>query len=406
MPGFNPPTLLLKWFQSLPPVVQRILEWVVIFLLTISLVLMTREWLRFLLLPVTLVLFLRVADRVPLIGPLWRWLFGARSLWDWLTLLFIPLALAVVGLQISAIFNAQRSDSDVEKTRFEAVERYLKNLTSPDIIPPENPSRDKEDRRNPDEKPDVAVNFGCGFSQPSGVTATSLTLALANSLTHLRKSVPDKQVQKRIILEYLYRRDLITKGGNVISLRHADMTRGDFYQARLKRSCLNSIMFADSATSPASSSDFRFAVLEGANLSGSNLARANLRKANLQDAILNDWASLYMADLRGANLRGIKYDENTNFDGAIYNTKTIKAGHDHKGWFGSLLCGRRIRIIDTSRICADPKDYADLPPTQFPDEFYLPGSIDPETKLPNRLLTAKLQRLVYKKHLDERNDLP
>jgi len=48
-------------FQTLPPNVQRLVEWLLIFLVTIALVVVTREWLRFLLIPVTLILFLRVA---------------------------------------------------------------------------------------------------------------------------------------------------------------------------------------------------------------------------------------------------------------------------------------------------------------------------------------------------------
>lgn len=392
--------------RSLPRKAAIIMEWVLIVLVAISLVLITREWLRFMLLPVALVLFLRVADRVPVIGPLWRWLFGARNLWDWLTLLFIPVALAVIGLQISSLFNAQRSDSDVEKTRFEAVERYLTKLAAQEIIPASNQDLPIMSRRNAALKRDAAMDDGCGFSQPRGVTATSLTLALVNSLSFLKKSIPDKQIQKKVVLEYLYNRDLINRGDNVISLRQADMTGGNFYQAKLPKSCLNSIMFSDSSGSPSSASDLRFADLSDANLSGSNLARANLRNAKLEGAILNDWASLYRADLRGANLRGIKYDQTTNFDGVIFNTKPIKSGHDRQGWLGALLCGRRIRIIDTSRICMDSSDYMDLPPTQFPDEFYQPGSIDPKTKLPNKLIKEKLQKLAYKHPLQERNDLP
>jgi hypothetical protein len=262
MPAFTPKPFLLKWFRALPPELQRILEWVLILFISMSLVLISREWLRFLLLPLALVLFLRVADRVPVIGPLWHWLFGSRNLWDWLTLLFIPLALAVIGLQISSIFNAQRSDSEVEKTRFEAAERYLIRLASPDILPEKNPSQADIKTISKSVKPDDAVQYGCGYSQPRGGTASSLTLALANSLTHLRKNTPDKQIQKKIMLEYLYTRDLISRGDNVVSLRHADMTSGDFYQAKLARACLNSIMFADSAASVESASDFRPGIMQ------------------------------------------------------------------------------------------------------------------------------------------------
>lgn len=410
---------ILKWFRSLAPELQTIIEWTLILFLTISLVILSRDWLRFLLLPLALVVFLRVADRVPVVGPLWRWLFGSRSLWDWLTLLFIPLALAVIGLQISEIFNAQRSDSEVEKTRFEAVERYLTSLTSREILPAANSSNKSgmDERPNASERPDEATKYGCGYSQPRGVTAASLTLALSSNLSNLRKSKPDKQIQKKIVLEYLYARSLVNRGkdtevgqlsnANVLSLRYADMTSGNYYQARLAKSCLNSIMFADSSASEGSSSDFRFADLRGANLSGANLARANLRNANLQNAILNDWASLYRADLRGADLRGIKYDQNTKFDGAIFNTKTIEADHDRQAWWGTLLCGRRIRVIDTSRLCMDDKDYLNIPPTTFPDDFYQWNGIDPRSKLPvKKLLMTKIRSLMYKVPLVESNHLP
>jgi uncharacterized protein YjbI with pentapeptide repeats len=392
-------------FRTLPPNVQRLVEWLLIFLVTIALVLVTREWLRFLLIPVTLILFLRVADRVPLIGPLWRWLFGDRSLWDWLTLLFIRLALAVIGLQVSSLFNAQRSDSDVEKTRFEAVERYLTTLASTEILPLTNPPEGKQEIQESSANDNDALKHGCGFAQPRAVTATSLTRALASSLTHLRKSIDDKQIQKKIILDYIYTRGLINRGSNVIDLRHADMTSGNFYQADLKNSCLNDIMFADSATSPSSASDFRFADLQQANLSGANLARANLRNANLQGAVLTNWASLYRADLRGADLRGIEYDKNTtNFDGAIYNSKLIEVDHDRKGWLGFILCGQRQRIFDVSRLCHDPRDYKNIRPTRFPDKFY---TVMPDKNGENGILSKKMMaELVYKVNLVELNDLP
>lgn len=208
-------------------------------------------------------------------------------------------------------------------------------------------------------------------------------------------------------LRFIYKLGLLDKERAIINPAGFDFSRGNFYKARLANSCLNSIMFADSAASEESSSDFRFADLQGANLSGTNLARANLRGAQLQNAVLTGWASLYKADLRGANLRGIKFDEGTNFDGAIFNTQPIKAGHDRQGWWGALMCARRIRIIDTSAICMDAKDNRELLPTQFPDEFYPPGSLDSKTGRPTtKPLMKKLQHLKYGLPLVENNELP
>ena len=396
-----------KRFRLLPLRMQITIEWLAIVICALILVLFTREWLRFALLPFLLVLFLRIADRVPIIGPVWRWLFGSRSLWDWLTLLFIPMALAVVGLQISAIFNAQRSDGEIEKTRFEATERYLTHLASDKVLPlsPELLSSQAQNTTTAGaSKVDNEGKMRCGPSQPEGVTASSLTLALANSLTHLRTSSPgDKQVQKKIILEYLNNRKLIRNSGNVISLENADMSSGDFYSANLNDACLRNIMFADSIPSPDSASDFRFANLSGSDLSGSNLGRANLRNAKLIGSKLTGWTSLYKADLRGADLTSAKLDQTTIMTGAIYNTQTIPSDQDRKRLLGILLCGRKMRIIDTSGICIDAKDYKDLEPTRFPDEFYVQNPVTKKKELSK----ARMKALVWGgKRMQERNLLP
>ena len=396
-----------KRFRLLPPRIQIAIEWLVILIFSLVLVLFTREWLRFALLPFLLVLFLRIADRVPIIGPAWRWLFGSRSLWDWLTLLFIPMALAVVGLQISAIFNAQRSDGEIEKTRFEATERYLTHLASDTVLPLRPDVSSQGETKTTADSSGTAANQGkrgCGPSRPEGVTASSLTLALANSLTHLRKSSQgDKQVQKKIILEYLNNRKLIRNGSNVISLEHADMSSGDFYYANLTNACLNNIMFADSIPSPDSASDFRFANLSDSDLSGSNLGRANLRNAKLIGSDLTRSTSLFEADLRGADLTSAKLDKTTSMSRAIYNTETIPLDQDKTRLLGFLLCGLRMRIIDTSRICIDPKDYAELKPTRFPAEFYVENPVTKKKEVSKERMKA----LVYlEKPMQKRNVLP
>ena len=382
------------------------LKWILLLLVGIGVALFVSRW-AFIFWPLfCFLIFLRVAQDLPYVGPACRSMFGEKTLWDWLSLLIVPGVLTTIGFQFSSLNSAADRINAQRTMRSERYSKYLE-LNRDYVISDDLAGPGKETQiQTPDAK---SRRLGCILSaqSPKAILVQNLTDATLSQISLLATKEDRYLDEKGMTLRFLYKLGLLNKERAIINPEGFDFSRGNFYQASLANSCLNSVMFADSAASKESSSDFRDADLEGANLSGANLARANFRGASLQNAVLDGWASLYKADLRGANLRGIKYDKNTMFDGAIFNTQTIKGGHDRQGWWGALLCGLRIRIIDTSAICMDAKDFRDLPPTRFPDEFYLPGRLDSKTGFrTTKPLMKELQRLNYRLPLVENNDLP
>lgn len=382
------------------------LKWILLLPVGIGVALFVSRW-AFIFWPLfCFLVFLRVAQDLPYVGPAWRSMFGEKTLWDWLSLLIVPGVLTTIGFQFSSLNSAADRINAQRTMRSERYSKYLE-LIRDYVISDDLARLGKETQLQIQDT--KSRRLGCILSaqSPKAILVQNLTDATLSQISLLATKEDRYLDEKGMTLRFLYKLGLLYKERAIINPEGFDFSRGNFYQARLANSCLNSVMFADSAASKESSSDFRDANLEGANLSGANLARANFRGASLQNAVLVGWASLYKADLRGANLRGIKYDETTMFDGAIFNTQTIKAGRDRQGWWGALLCGFRIRMMGTSAICMDAKDYKDLPPTRFPDEFYPPGSLDSKTGFrTTRPLMKELRRLNYRLPLVENNDLP
>lgn len=358
--------------------VRTISRWSLLFFLSLGVVYLFKGWPFIFIAVVGVLVLLRTIDKIPYICPKWTWLFGPRSLWEWLDLLFVPLVLAAIGLQLSSFFTRRQSDNNVQQIRFEATERYLKMFTQSDVLA-------KLKRRAQDSNTDslrypAAAEWArepCSvISSDQGVLLSNFTRATLSQLSALNPSANTPQPQKKIILEYLHRVGAITHNSHSISTKFFDMRSSDLYQARLPRACLDSVMFADSVATAPSRSDLRFADLSGADLRGANLARANLRYANLRGARLDGWASLAKADLRGADLRDTIVTNETITDGAIYNTKPIDILQVHKNWLSKFICFDAEAILHSERWCPDPKDYMIIPPTRFPERFYVNGKLD------------------------------
>lgn len=359
--------------------VRTIGRWILLFSFSLGAVYLFKGWPLIFVAVIAVLVLLRTIDGLPYIGSKWKWLFGEKTLWEWLQLVFVPLVLAAVGLQLSSYFTRRQSDNNIQQIRFEATERYLKMFTESDIL--------SGVRRRPiDATADPAGNAyltGAEWTQepcsviPSekGVLLSNFSRATLNQLSALSPSSGTPQPQKKIILEYLHSIGVITHDTHSINTKFFDMRSADLYQARLPRACLDSVNFADSAGSQRSRSDLRFADLRGADLRGANLAKANLRYARLMGARLDGWASLAKADLRGADLTNAIVTQETITDGAIYNTKTIDVHGVHRHWLSKFICFDAEAVLHTERWCPDPKDYKSIPPTKFPARFYVDGNV-------------------------------
>jgi uncharacterized protein YjbI with pentapeptide repeats len=279
-----------------------------------------------------------------------------KTLWDWLQLFIVPLALAAIGLWFSAQQDAHqqkieekraKSDRHIEEQRAQdaALQAYLDQMSQlmleGDLL---------------DSKQDSEVR----------------TLARARTLTVLTRL--DSR-RKGSVVQFLHEASLIKKEGPVVSLsavrlRGADLSHLDLLEANLSGANLN---WADLSGTDLSKTDLRNAHLSGANLnwadlsgvemsgadlsdahlnyadltggadlSGADLSDVHLSDAHLNDADIGDGTILFNADLSGADLSG------ANLTGGAHLNVAILSGADLSGANLSGADLRETYLVETN----------------------------------------------------------
>jgi large-conductance mechanosensitive channel len=195
-----------------------------------------------------------------------------KTLWDWLQLLIIPLALAVIAILFnrSERKNQQRIASDNQQEA--ALQEYIKEMS--ELLLHENLR---------ESKPEDEVR----------------KIARTRTLTILHPLDPER---KGSILQFLYEAGLIIGDRDkvVIHLQGADLNG-----ARLTRIFLNGVNLSrvDLNEAMLYRAILTNAILEFADLRGANIREADLIRCDLSNADLTE-ADLSGAILIGANLRG------------------------------------------------------------------------------------------------------
>jgi len=207
----------------------------------------------------------------------------AKTLWDWLQLLIIPLVLVFGGFLLNVTTSrteqkiaAQRYENDqkiaLDKQREDLLQSYLDRMAELLL---------EKDLRNSEEDAEVRK------------VARVRTLTVIGQLDTVRQDA---------VLSFLREAKLVTvkPGKSIVALSSSSM----------KRANLQGVDFSNIDLSGV---DLSGANLSGADLSGANLSRANLSEADLSrvDLIMADLNGAYLkgtnlseADLKGANLRG------------------------------------------------------------------------------------------------------
>jgi uncharacterized protein YjbI with pentapeptide repeats len=186
-----------------------------------------------------------------------------KTLWDWLQLLIIPLALAVIAIFFNRTErkNEQRIATDNQQEA--ALQGYINEVS--ELLLERN-------------------------LRKSDVDAEVRIIARVRTLTVLPRL--DK-ARKRNVLIFLYESGLIEKGKRIVDLDGADLSSVDLFYMNLSGADL-------------SKANLREANLYHANLSGANLILTVLTAADLSNADLNganlEKAFLIVADLSFANL--------------------------------------------------------------------------------------------------------
>jgi uncharacterized protein YjbI with pentapeptide repeats len=254
-----------------------------------------------------------------------------KTLWDWLSLLGVPITLVLLGYKFQRI-QQQRAEElakeqrelAADETKEEVLQVYFdrlsallldKNLL---VIAAEINSQESKELLKTEEKE---------------LLDSSVDVIRARTLSILRRFRNDGE-RKGIVIRFLIEADVMSKLN--LSLRGADLSFADLQRADLRGvnlieadiSSANLVLAnlsdanlsganlrgADLAVADLSNASLRDADLTGAKLGailrGADLTKANLTDANLERAILCDAdlnsAKLYGADIRGANLYGAK----------------------------------------------------------------------------------------------------
>jgi uncharacterized protein YjbI with pentapeptide repeats len=255
------------------------------------------------------------------IGPNTLQYQSAKTLWDWLQLLFVPVVLTLGAIWFTARQNHDReiareqhqNDRDIalDNQQEAELQQYIDKMSELLLV---------NDLRQSTEDAEVRK------------------IARVRTLTVLRRLDAER---KGSVLRFLHESGLIDKDKRIIDLSDAnlgganlidaDLSEANLSEANLRRADLRGaflrganlrvadLSFADLREADLSFADLRGAGLEGANLRGANLSEADLGRtvliatlrgaglegANLSDANLSK-ANLSFADLREANLRGAR----------------------------------------------------------------------------------------------------
>lgn len=241
----------------------------------------------------------------------------AKTLWDWLQLLVIPVALAALAFLLN---NSQSSrEQRREDERAAGQQAIAADATQEDTL-----------RAYLAQMSDLILDRNLLRSQPvSDVRAVARTV----TLTTLRRLDGER---KGVVVRFLAEAGAIDAGGAAVELADANLRSAELREA---------LLFDTDLTY----ADLRGAHLRGARLGEGNLLEADLRGADLRDALLID-ENLNFADLRGADLRGANLS-GAPFFGANPRQACDRAGTAHVALLGEAkLHGADLRGTDLRRL--------------------------------------------------------
>jgi uncharacterized protein YjbI with pentapeptide repeats len=203
-----------------------------------------------------------------------------KTLWDWLSLLGVPLSLAILGY----ILQEQQQKRADNETKEEVLQTYFDRLSvlliDKNLIALSNKS-----------------NLSTITPEEQELLDSALDVIRARTLSILRRFKNDAE-RKGSVIDFLIETEII--GKSKLNLSRADLSGANLSGANLEEAYLKGAYLGWAKLKEA---NFSGANLEGANLSGANLEGANLSGANLFRANLSGETNLFRANLSGANLK-------------------------------------------------------------------------------------------------------
>ena len=241
-----------------------------------------------------------------------------KTLWDWLQLFIVPLALAAIGLWFAAQQDFRQQQ--IEEQRAES-ERQIEEQRAQDVAL----------QAYLDQMSQLMLEADLRGSEKGSEVRT---LARARTRTVLGRLDSHR---KGSVVQFLYEASLINNENTVVSLsgvrlRGADLNHLDLSEANLSGANLQE-------------ADLSWADLSEANLSGATLKRADLSHLDLTKADLSG-AHLHKADLSGARLREADMGDGTY----LFDADLSEADLNDANLAGAYLSGAYLNDADLSGV--------------------------------------------------------
>jgi hypothetical protein len=238
-----------------------------------------------------------------------------KTLWDWLSLLGVPLSLAILGYILQ---EQQRKRADNE-TKEEVLQTYFDRLSV--LLIDRNLIALSKKSHSPKITP-----------EEQELLDSALDVIRARTLSILRRFENDAE-RKTSVIRFLIETEIISE--SKLNLSGADLSGADLSGANLQGANLQGAILQEAnlqGANPIEANLIKANPIE-ANLIKANLIKANLQQANLQQAKLQQ-ANLIKANLIKANL--IKANlQQANLEGA----NSIEAGFQEAEFQGAKLKG-------------------------------------------------------------------
>ncbi|MFM7573042.1 MAG: pentapeptide repeat-containing protein [Snowella sp.] len=256
-----------------------------------------------------------------------------KTLWDWGSLLGVPLSLAILGyvLQQEQQRRAEKLSEDQRKIadneiREKVLQVYFDRLSALLI----NRNLIARSCKHPHDFPSIYPPGSFTLTlEEKELLDSSRNIIRARTLSILRRFEKDAE-RKTSVIKFLIETEIVGKLN--LNLEKADLSGTNLKFVNLERANLKSVNFQGANLQRANleRADLSGAKLERADLSGADLYGADLHHANLERADLYGanllGADLFEAYLSGANLSSANLS-NANFPGVNLSGANLSMAH-------------------------------------------------------------------------------
>jgi uncharacterized protein YjbI with pentapeptide repeats len=252
--------------------------------------------------------------------------FANRTVWDWLQLLIVPVALASIGFWFTVQQDARQQQ--IEDQRAKQAQQIEDRRAKAERELAEQRAQDEALQAYLSQMGSLLLEEDLRDSDEYEVR----NLARARTLTVLERLDPSRKEKVMLFLieTNLVQRtgDLKAGGGPILGLDGADLSKVTLSSLPLSGAHLEGVNLegadlayvrledADLSAAQLSNADLHSANLEGADLAYADLEGADLHEANLKNVRLTS-AKLDDANLMSTNLAGVDFSDDLNLVNAV-----------------------------------------------------------------------------------------